>query len=67
LVKSRSKDTGIVGTDPGLEIEKVADDEKPIETQNASTFLWARQIFDDDRFLWHRKILVPGISVPGAP
>jgi hypothetical protein len=60
VAKIQEKGAGIVGANLGLKVEKVADDERPIKTQNALTFLGADQIFDDKRLLWHRKILVPG-------
>ena len=57
--KIQKKGLGIVGPDPGLKVEQVANDERPGKAQNALPLLGAHEIFDDKRLLWHRKILVP--------
>ena len=57
--KIQKKGLGIVGPDPGLKVEQVANDERPGKAQNTLSFLGAHEIFDDKRLLCHRKILVP--------
>ena len=57
--KIQKKGLGMVGPDPGLKVEQVANDQRPGKAQNALALLGAHEIFDDKRFLWHRKILVP--------
>jgi len=62
LAEIQHQGLGIIGADPGLEIEEGGKDERPSETQNALPVFCAGNIFDDERLLWHREILDLGHS-----
>ncbi len=47
-----------IGANFRLKLEQATHGERPGEAQNALSIFWACNIFDDERVLWHREILV---------